>query len=1516
MCCLQGASELTIEAYSTEQADASTGQMVRVKKEAASKEKRETFCRIAFEGSSWHTSVALGHSPEWNELSTTFVEDADSCLIIDVVSPSRPDADCCVAIKVSSLGNQPAEKWYPLTPRGQELTMATAGEDTPDAAGKSRLLLRTQFVPRAADAEEKHPELHKQLNNHHEQLETATEGAAGRLRVCVQAGRNLGTGGGPVPVPYDSFAVVEYGSKTAPAGETAFGEVSPQWGTTAGPFEVESPHHDEDHGHPVVVRVHRWRPLAEPGSCSAAYELLGAAAINVRHALHRWERVGGPSQDSGDPTEIVVEAWVTLHSWAERTRNSPQDTEAAWMGGREEGVVDCCGDVLVRLAFVPTGFKHVERPLPFHTKLHVTLMQCHRLAGSLSNSVMIELSLHESAHEAAQPVPYKHTGVETWCSKTVDEMFSPTFFESFLFFIQSTESCLRLDIYELTYEEESLHMHSGHGHMERAVSRSPSRSGASPQKRPRKRKVKSKKLLCAAVVPFLRLISTTTPHWYSLLDEDAVLQKTRHIFDSMHSQNVDSMLSSRDHHVLEQAAALLPHGAIQFAAHVSTGHDVEDQKLFLQTKRKQDNKKHARVTISDISISGLPRVAATGRTGAASEKLIEPSPMVRVAFGEHSRDTSTLKRTHEAAWKKEVIHLPFSWEDDGDGEVEPEELEAAMKLHGALTCKVYHRANRIATEREQLIGSVTLSLVELVFGPDKDNPLPRTHTIFKTVGHGARELIATGQLQFTVKIETEGHDELPPGETWEGSSDEDDDDPMHLSHPHAQLHYTLKTRDSLRKLPMVRLEEEEERASEQLMDDDPPQPGEPDTVISVAANILRLRHLPDSLTRPVCRVFLAPTRHKRAGSPPRDWTHHSHHHNSQHQSGSPGPSSHGHDGPHHSVSPHEHGGHQQRRVSPRSPRSHAHDNCFLVSPDVHGQLTIEKTVKFNTPDEDKVLHVEVFQNLGSVQEPKLGPFFGRASLPLVESFTWSATSYAEHGGTPGPQWHPLLALHSAERAVKFDEDSKNGEGPSADEPAAIQLSAVVSSALNKVSPHVVCAVSKQAAAAAIEDSWRVEESTNDDDEFSMGVSSGVRIFFDSIHLDRLDEVNEVEGVLLEAKTLWSKHHSYDYDVEDMMPIVHEVFGMFKRDDLRPEMSKAADKNVEDWVRSWKGDSSTWTFKHFCKFWRKVVDDTVTYAIRLGECFRTYYSRALAADHFKELDTDGSGHLEGDEIDDMIHWVLGFIYGPSPSPSLEREMQAEERHFRMRLDLDGDSSISFDELHTYIFEMIRWMEDLRKRQAAAEVAAADRAVAALQAAVRGWLSRRAFQAMIISSIPQVSRDAMIFVRKIQLADAQVHKLKAYAMKNWGAVRTVCAHSKPDLEDGSGRCWGIVWLENKEKALAALAGQADALSAGTQTLSDKEHQFAIGPTDLHKIHSRRATAILGDLWHHVPNVIAAGVPRDMAVRAKDFPLCWCRLSEWCGRWAQDEDKIKELFGQFGAVDAVVRCTWLELLCSTHC
>ena len=72
---------------------------------------------------------------------------------------------------------------------------------------------------------------------------------------------------------------------------------------------------------------------------------------------------------------------------------------------------------------------------------------------------------------------------------------------------------------------------------------------------------------------------------------------------------------------------------------------------------------HARVTIKNVTVTGLPRVQATGRTGTGINKKIEPSPMVRFAFGEHSRQTSVHKSTFDAAFR-DVIHLPFSWLDD------------------------------------------------------------------------------------------------------------------------------------------------------------------------------------------------------------------------------------------------------------------------------------------------------------------------------------------------------------------------------------------------------------------------------------------------------------------------------------------------------------------------------------------------------------------------------------------------------------------------------------------------------------------------------------------------------------------------------------------------------------------------------------------------------------------------------------------------------------------------------------
>ena len=118
--------------------------------------------------------------------------------------------------------------------------------------------------------------------------------------------------------------------------------------------------------------------------------------------------------------------------------------------------------------------------------------------------------------------------------------------------------------------------------------------------------------------------------------------------------------------------------------------------------------------------------------------------------------TSVQNSTFDAVFR-DVIHLPFSWLDDGDGDLEPEELQAEMRLHGGLTCKVYHRAPSHASEREQLIGSVTLSLVELISaGGHSASPGPRTYTIFNTTGHSVRQLKATGTITIEATVEFEG----------------------------------------------------------------------------------------------------------------------------------------------------------------------------------------------------------------------------------------------------------------------------------------------------------------------------------------------------------------------------------------------------------------------------------------------------------------------------------------------------------------------------------------------------------------------------------------------------------------------------------------------------------------------------------------------------------------------------------------------------------------------------------------
>ena len=161
---------------------------------AANSEKTQSFCQVSLEGATWHTPVTVGNQPEWRHLKTTFVEDKDSCIVLDIMSAlgGKDLADgahhSCVAIKVSDLPTVSSEHWYPLSRfNGECATVATHG-NAPE--GTPRVLLRAQFVHHAASAEAEYPDMHEQLQTHHKELSGLSETCAGQLSVTVVVSKN------------------------------------------------------------------------------------------------------------------------------------------------------------------------------------------------------------------------------------------------------------------------------------------------------------------------------------------------------------------------------------------------------------------------------------------------------------------------------------------------------------------------------------------------------------------------------------------------------------------------------------------------------------------------------------------------------------------------------------------------------------------------------------------------------------------------------------------------------------------------------------------------------------------------------------------------------------------------------------------------------------------------------------------------------------------------------------------------------------------------------------------------------------------------------------------------------------------------------------------------------------------------------------------------------------------------------------------------------------------------------
>jgi hypothetical protein len=193
------------------------------------------------------------------------------------------------------------------------------------------------------------------------------------------------------------------------------------------------------------------------------------------------------------------------------------------------------------------------------------------------------------------------------------------------------------------------------------------------------------------VIPVTKLIGAKAPHWYKLF-------KCEHT-DRLHTcYVVDHLIET----LSAEANRLIPAGAVQLATKVTSSHSNVEQ-TFQATGANTGAKMspiHGLVTISDVTVNGLPTVKATDRIGVETHFDIEPNAYAEFACMNSVRHTDVVKSSCDPLWDCE-LKFPFS----GDA--------FSVRAQGSISCKVYHKAPKNAANRKVSLGSVSFSLAEL-----------------------------------------------------------------------------------------------------------------------------------------------------------------------------------------------------------------------------------------------------------------------------------------------------------------------------------------------------------------------------------------------------------------------------------------------------------------------------------------------------------------------------------------------------------------------------------------------------------------------------------------------------------------------------------------------------------------------------------------------------------------------------------------------------------------------------------
>eukprot|EP00930_Biecheleria_cincta_P035849 TRINITY_DN24639_c0_g1_i1.p1 TRINITY_DN24639_c0_g1~~TRINITY_DN24639_c0_g1_i1.p1 ORF type:complete len:345 (+),score=97.97 TRINITY_DN24639_c0_g1_i1:54-1037(+) len=208
---------------------------------------------------------------------------------------------------------------------------------------------------------------------------------------------------------------------------------------------------------------------------------------------------------------------------------------------------------------------------------------------------------------------------------------------------------------------------------------------------------------------------------------------------------------------------------------------------------------------------------------------------------------------------------------------------------------------------------------------------------------------------------------------------------------------------------------------------------------------------------------------------------------------------------------------------------------------------------------------------------------------------------------------------------------------------------------------------------------------------------------DEMDLDELDvDTAAVDDMLAQARAKFDsldKNQNGLLEAKELNQLCTWAFDRFgRRFKSEKEKSAAIEKQVQRYMKQ----GSEWDFDTFEAYYLKLTANIERYEAKRSQAFEEGYSKSKAAAKFKELDSDGSGFLEGKELEVFATWIFESLR-PDGMPLTDAQKQDEARKLLDKIMLrtdqargNSDGKLSFSEVDFYIEEKIAQIEDFKKR----------------------------------------------------------------------------------------------------------------------------------------------------------------------------------------------------------------------------